>query len=228
MIMKDLSFRHLLWGLLVIVLAGVIGTAVWTRMGTWPKQGGWDERPLEGLRNFGTVPDFSLIERSGKRLELSDLHGKIWIANFIYTTCTDTCPLQSAEMAKLQAHLRQRTNVRLVSISVDPERDTPQALSRYADRFKADPSLWLFLTGEKETIYRLVQQGFRLSAVPVSTIEGKDNSIILHSSRFVLVDGEAKIRGYYDSTDREALRRLKRDLKTPLGRIGDSNSSSSQ
>lgn len=218
--MKDLSFRHLLCGLLVIVLAGVIGTAVWTRMGTWPKQGGWDERPLEGLRNFGTVPDFSLIERSGKRLELSDLHGKIWIANFIYTTCTDTCPLQSAEMAKLQEHLRQRTNVRLVSISVDPERDTPQVLSRYADRFKADPSLWLFLTGERGEIYRLAQDGFRLSAVPVSAPSASNGDAIIHSSRFVLVDTKKQIRGYYDSTDREALRRLKQDLKTLLQEKG--------
>ncbi len=220
MIMKDLSFRHLLWGLLVIVLAGVLGTVVWTRIGTWPKQGGWDERPLEGLGNFGTVPDFSLIERSGKRLELSDLQGKIWIANFIYTTCTDTCPLQSAEMAKLQAHLRQRTNVRLVSISVDPERDTPQVLSRYADRFKADPSLWLFLTGERGELYRLAQEGFHLSAVPVSAPSASNGDTVIHSSRFVLVDTKKQIRGYYDSTDREALRRLKQDLKTLLQEKG--------
>ena len=205
--------RRLVWGLLAIVLAGIIGIAVWTGLEVWPRQGGWDQRPLEELGNFGKVPDFSLIERSGKPLGLSDLHEKVWIANFMYTTCKDTCPLQSAEMAKLQAELSDRADIRLVSITIDPERDTPQILSGYADRFKADLDRWLFLTGEKEAIYRLAQEGFRLSAVPVSDGTGKNSNVILHSSRFVLVDGEAKIRGYYDSRDAEALKRLRADLK---------------
>jgi protein SCO1 len=96
-----------------------------------------------------------LIERSGKQVSLADLRGKIWIADFIYTHCTDTCPLQTADMAKLQDRWLKEPKVELVSFSVDPEHDTPQVLSRYAGRFKADPKRWLFLTGHRPEIVRL-------------------------------------------------------------------------
>jgi len=216
--MNHLSTSRFLWGFLAIAIAAALGAAVWTGLRVWPRQGGWDERPLEGLKNFGAVPDFSLMERSGKPFGLVDLHDKIWIANFIYTNCKDTCPLQSAEMAGLQNDLADKADIKLVSISVDPERDTPQALSRYAERFKADPDRWLFLTGEKREIYRLAQEGFRLSAVPASNAGQENDASILHSARFVLVDGKAQIRGYYQSTDAEAMKRLRRDLKKLLRR----------
>jgi protein SCO1/2 len=220
--MKDRirHLRQLLWALCVIGLAGLIGSALWNGFGAGLRYSARPEKALEGLGNFGTVPDFSLLERSGISINLSDLQGKIWIVNFIYTSCPDTCPLQSAEMAKLQGELDHEATFRLLSITIDPERDTLQVLSRYADRFGADPKRWLFLTGEKEEIYRLAQQGFHLSAVPVSNSEGNKGTAFIHSSRFVLVDGEAEIRGYYVSTDPDALRRLRRDLKTLLGKNG--------
>jgi cytochrome oxidase Cu insertion factor (SCO1/SenC/PrrC family) len=110
---------------------------------------------VDGAAKRGTVPDFSLLERSGKQVSLADLRGKIWIADFIYTHCTDTCPLQTADMAKLQDRWLKEPKVELVSFSVDPEHDTPQVLSRYAGRFKADPKRWLFLTGHRPEIVRL-------------------------------------------------------------------------
>ncbi|GIX49710.1 MAG: hypothetical protein KatS3mg131_3921 [Candidatus Tectimicrobiota bacterium] len=166
--------------------------------------------PLAPLQVYGEVPAFTLTERSGRRVRLADLRGTLWIANFIYTRCTDTCPLQSAEMARLQRELADLPAVRLVSISVDPAHDTPAVLARYAARFGADAQRWLFLTGDEAAIRRLVQEGFRLSAVPAAAQEG----IILHSSRFVLVDAQGRIRGYYRSDDPDALRRLRRDVRT--------------
>ncbi len=118
---------------------------------------------LEGLRDLGTVPDFSLIERSGRRVTLADLRGTVWIANFMYTHCTDTCPLQSAEMARLQTEFPTEPAFRLVSITVDPAEDTPAVLSEYAARFGADRERWLLLTGEKKALYALAQDGFHLS-----------------------------------------------------------------
>jgi protein SCO1/2 len=118
-------------------------------------------------------------------------------------------------MAKLQEELANEGKVTLVSISVDPEQDTPQVLSQYADRFKADPDRWLLLTGKKKEIYRLAQEGFRLSAVPASNGSQETNEIF-HSSRFVLVDSQAQIRGYYDSADPKALQRLRQDVKVLL------------
>jgi len=216
--MKDRvrHLRQLLWALCAIGLAGIIASALWNGLGVGFRHSARPEKALEGLGDFGIVPDFSLVERSGISINLSDLQDKIWIVNFIYTSCPDTCPLQSAEMAKLQGELDHEATFRLLSITIDPERDTLQVLSRYAERFGADPDRWLFLTGEKEDIYRLAQQGFRLSAVPVSNSEGNNDTAFIHSSRFVLVDDKAQIRGYYDSNDVKALQHLRRDLKTLL------------
>ncbi|MBI2532733.1 MAG: SCO family protein, partial [Deltaproteobacteria bacterium] len=152
-----------------------------------------------------------LTERSGKSVGLAALRGKIWIADFIYTTCTDTCPLQTAAMAKLQEQWSDRPELKLVSFTVDPARDTPKVLAGYADKFKADAERWLFLTGETEQVAQLIQAGFHLSAAPL-TEGGTQANIILHSPRFVLVDQNSEIRGYYDSRDGEALKRLKADV----------------
>jgi protein SCO1/2 len=157
------------------------------------------------------VPEFSLVERSGKAITLANLRGTIWVADFIYTNCTDTCPLQTAEMGKLQEEWNDKPGLKLVSFSVDPEKDTAEMLSRYADRYKADSQRWLFLTGAKAEITRLVQEGFKLSAVPVVDA-GSSESVIMHSPRFVLIDRQAQIRGYYDSRDQQALERLKKDV----------------
>lgn len=205
---------YFLLGLFVVVSAIFVGTALWTGLGPWPKRGGWDQKPLEGLAKLGTVPEFALVERSGAPRGLDSLKGQIWVADFIYTSCTDTCPVQSAEMAKLQDEWTDRNGFKLVSFSVDPERDTPQVLSRYAERFKANPKSWWFLTGGKEEISRLVQEGFHLSAVPAADEHAKKHGVILHSSRFVLVDRAGIIRGYYESRDAAALKRLRKDLAT--------------
>ena len=192
----------------LLLIAGI----VFFTLSFGPRKGVQDQRPLGGLKDFGRLPDFSLIERSGRTVSLSDLQDRTWIANFIYTSCKESCPQQSAEIARLQVDLAGWPQVQLVSITVDPERDQPEILARYADRYGADPNRWLFLTGDKTEIYRLAQEGFRLSAAPASSAEAPD--IILHSSRFVLVDGQAHIRGYYHSNDAEDLRQLRKDIET--------------
>ena len=205
--------RLLLLGVSVISLGIILGTFFWLKFAPRPALTGWGAKPLEGLATYGPVPEFSLVERSGKATTLADLRGAIWIADFIYTTCTDTCPLQTAEMAKLQDEWKDKSGLKLVSFSVDPEKDTTKVLSSYADRYKADSQRWLFLTGAKEEILRLVQEGFRLSAMPVAS-NGDTGSVILHSPRFVLIDKQAQIRGYYDSRDPQAIERLKANVAT--------------
>jgi protein SCO1/2 len=193
----------------------VLGTFLWLKAAPQHGYRVFDAQSLEGINDFGPVPDFSLTERNGKTVTLAELRGKVWIADFIYTSCTDTCPLQTAEMAKLQEQWGKQRDFKLVSFSVDPERDTPRALGHYAERFKADADRWLFLTGDKEQISRLIQEGFRLSATPaLKSAAGED--VILHSPRFVLVDRAARIRAYYDSRDAEALRRMNKDLMSLL------------
>jgi len=219
----------LLRGLLLLALVGIVAVlAIWKG----PAIRSWlsGQRPGGALDVFGTVPDFSLIERNGRQVGLTDLAGRVWITNFIYTHCPDTCPLQSAEMAKFQADFAEDKDLRLVSITVDPERDTALVLSQYARRYGADPERWLFLTGEKSTIYRLALEGFRLSVadpaegaksrlfgpIPVLAHHGETGKQFIHSSRFVLVDRRARIRGYYHSNYDEALQRLRRDVRALL------------
>jgi protein SCO1/2 len=169
----------------------------------------------ERLAQYGAVPDFSLTERSGENITLAQLRGKIWVADFIYTSCTDTCPLQSGMLAKLQEEFAAKANFQLVSVTVDPERDTPEVLARYATRHSADAKRWFFLTGQRDRIYRLIQDGFHLSVAALPN-GAESTGMIPHSPRFVLVDQEGRIRGYYDSRELEAFVRLKNDLETLL------------
>src|SRR4029450_6895746 len=171
--------RFLLLGVSVLSLGIILGTFFWLKLAPRPGLTGWDAKPLEGLQRYGSVPQFSLVERSGKTTTLADLRGSIWIADFIYTTCQDTCPMQTAEMAQLQEQWKDRAELKLVSFSVDPEKDTTAVLSPYAGRYKAHAQRWLFLTGAKEEIGRLVQEGFKLSAVPVVNA-GSSESVIMH------------------------------------------------
>lgn len=207
--------RFLFFGLVIVGLGIVLGTALWLRLGRHPQSGFGGGVADERLKLYGSVPDFSLTERSGEEIGLAKLRGKVWIADFIYTTCTDTCPLQTAAMAKLQEEFAGKPDVRLVSFTVDPERDTPGVLSLYADKHQADAKRWHFVTGQRDRIIRLVQDGFHLSVATLPN-DSDANGMIPHSPRFVLVDKEARIRGYYDSRELESFLRLKNDIESLL------------
>ena len=215
---QDISIRNLtLLGLAVVLLSVLLGTAFWKWQAELQRRVGWEEQPLEGLKEFGAVPQFSLTERDGRQVTLSDLKGKISIINFIYTNCPDTCPIQSAQMRQIQDDFKSEKDLRLVSITVDPARDTPPVLSEYAKRFSADPGRWLFLTGEKQTIYKFAQEGFHLGAIEIPHEKRPESGAThTHSPRFVLVDRKAQIRGYYVSTDPEGMKRFQQDLKILL------------
>jgi cytochrome oxidase Cu insertion factor (SCO1/SenC/PrrC family) len=152
--------RGLLWGAFGVVLVGVMALGVFRYQGTLRHQA------LEAeLRPLGSVPDFSLLERSGRVVTNTDLQGKVWVVAFIFTRCVDECPLMSNHMARLQGAFAAAPDLFLVSITVDPEYDTPAVLSRYAESFGAHPQRWLFLTGDKATILRLAREGFHLGVV---------------------------------------------------------------
>lgn len=156
------------------------------------------------LPGYGTVPPFQLTDQNGQSFGSQQLLGKIWIADFIYTTCPGPCPMISSRMSETQKPLRD-TDVKLVSFTVDPQHDTPQVLRGYAERLNAQPGRWEFLTGDKATIYGLSRDGFKLA-----TADG-DGSGPIHSTRIILVDRSGIIRGYYDATDADAVTRLLAD-----------------
>jgi cytochrome oxidase Cu insertion factor (SCO1/SenC/PrrC family) len=115
------------------------------------------------LRKMSVVPPFALTERSGKNITNQDLSGKIWVADFIYTTCPGPCPIVTASMAKIQESVAHDPRVQLVTFTVDPATDTPPVLATYADKFGADPNRWWFLTGPQKPMYDLIQNGSRRS-----------------------------------------------------------------
>ena len=144
------------------------------------------------LDDLGPVADFQLTERSGRKVSLSDMHGKIWIASFVFTRCAGPCPQVTGTMARVQAELGERNNIHLVSFTVDPDRDSLADLREYADHFGADKDRWLFLTGSKEVIDPLCEKGFGLG------LQREDGKEITHSTRLVLVDRHGHKRGYFD------------------------------
>lgn len=146
------------WRMVGLALAGIMIT------GTLTLKAGetLDPASEKALKPLAKAPNFVLIERGGQPLTTADLRGQVWVANFIFTRCADTCPLVSSRMAQLQQAFATEDDVRLVSITVDPAHDTPEVLARYADKLGAHPQRWLFLTGNKEQIYRLAREGFRM------------------------------------------------------------------
>jgi len=163
---------------------------------------------------LGIVPEFALTERDGRTVEKSDLIGSMWVASFIFTRCATSCPMAVTELASLQDELP--AEVRLVSITVDPEYDSPEVLAEFAERVGANVDRWLFLTGDKAFIHRSIREGFHLSVE--ENDDGTPGMQVMHSPRFALVDPKGRIRGYYESSDPDDLERLREDIKRMLPR----------
>ena len=200
--------RAFLWSVLALVIAGIVVANIKSFV-YQPRETSESVSPLSRMAVHHQLPDFNLTNQRGHAMSLSDLSGKVWVADFIFTSCPTICPPMTDEMVRLQNEFASESELRFVSFSVDPERDTPAVLSRYADDFGVDGSRWAFLTGEKTSIYQLAHDGFNLAT-------GHQGSEILHSTRFVLVDRQGKVRGYYDSRSKANLQRLRRDIKTLL------------
>jgi cytochrome oxidase Cu insertion factor (SCO1/SenC/PrrC family) len=210
---KSGHLTKVVWALLaVIMLAAVVRVAL-----TGGRRPAGTVAPNLTLPVLMTVPAFELTERSGEPAGTKQLKGKVWIADFIFTNCAGPCPVMTSRMADLQKDLTDETDLRLISISVDPERDTPEVLSAYAENHKADPHRWWFFTGDRSEIYQLAIHGFKITVrEPNQDAEDLGEHAILHSNYFVLVDQDARIRGYYDSADSEKMRALLDDARTLL------------
>lgn len=158
------------------------------------------------ISSYGAVPHFQLLNQAGQPFGSAQLIGKIWIADFIFTTCPGPCPIISTRMSELQKPL-EKTDVHLVSFTVDPAKDTPEVLRGYAQKLQAQAGRWDFLTGPPSTIYNLSRNGFKLAVSDGS----EDAGIPVHSTRMVLVDRHGEIRGYYDATEPDAVTKLLAD-----------------
>lgn len=182
---------RLLWGLLLVVSLGV---AVWAALQpTSAASVRARPKPI-----YGHVTDFTLLERSGRVVTRNDLVGKVWIAGLTFNCCSMSCPQMRSALQELQERLRN-TGVVLVSISVDPENDTPASLQTMADSLQADARRWLFLTTDenrgKEYVYSVVEQSF--GTRPLIDPQAEPGRRIAHSSRLFLIDRKGRVCGSY-------------------------------
>lgn len=157
------------------------------------------------------VPNASLVDENGKAVQLDSMKGHVTVYDFIFTSCAGICPIMSNSMRRLTEKVPQGAPVRFVSISVDPTRDTPEVLKKYAQRYRNDDR-WLFLTGERQTIVDLSVKGFKLAAGDPSP--GGDP--LLHSGKFAIADRDGVIREYYGGTDGDAPDRVSETVRTLL------------
>jgi protein SCO1/2 len=161
----------------------------------------------DALPKLSNVPDFTLTSQRGEAVSLTDLAGHVWVADLIFTTCSGPCLVMTSQMSRVQETMKNEPELRLVSVSVDPTRDTPDRLDWYAKLALADER-WIFLTGDMDKIRSLAIDGFKLG------VESSDDpNAILHSEKFVLVDRDGTIRGYYDGKDEADVNRLIADAR---------------
>jgi protein SCO1/2 len=190
------------WGVLAAALVVMAGAYFWDVS---------QRREQRLLPILGRVDDFSLKNQNGQPVTRQDLLGKAWVADFIYTTCPDQCPMMSRKMQVIQGLIPKQAPVQLVSISVDPAHDAPKVLARYAEKYHYDASRWHFLTGPSKSVAALTQS-FKLPT-PVQ----RPKNMIDHSNMLVLVDARSRIRGYYDANDEEAVNKLIKDVSVLTG-----------
>lgn len=166
-----------------------------------------DSQAAKELPEIGNIPQFEFTNSDGNTVTLDNLKGKVWVADFIFTTCTMACPMMTGNMNIVHKKFKKNDNVRLVSISVYPEYDTPEVLKNYASQYDADTEKWLFLTGKEDAVKDIIRDGFKI---------GDYEDIIFHSEKFALVDKKGIIRAYYNGMKSEDMKQLKKDIDVLL------------
>jgi len=151
---------------------------------------------------LGPVADFTLMNQDGRATTLADLTNHVWIADIIFTRCTNSCPIMSQQMKSLQDVLPETSPTKLMTLTTDPDFDTPPVMKKYGERFGADFNRWMFLTGTKAEITGLAGDSLKLSAVPVKPEDRQnDADLFIHSTIFVVVDKHARLRGIFETQD---------------------------
>jgi len=183
---------------------------------------------------LATLPGFTLTNQDGRTVSLDEFRNRVWVANFVFTSCMGACPILTQKMAGVQAWVAGEEKkdghpwpVSFASFTVDPKTDIPEKLREYGIKYGADFSRWYFLTGDLPLVEKTIVKGFRMSMDAGMGGEDEDRDApsfdktydIMHGERFVLVDGQGRIRGYY-VTDRDGLGRLSDDIRALLAGMG--------
>lgn len=188
------SRKFVYFQLFVLLILLGFGSFVW-----WGNQ--------EPLPVIGQIENVSLIDQNADNFSFKNLDGKVWVADFIFTTCSGICPMMTKQLKRIAKHFENNPHFKVVSISVNPENDTPMRLNDYAKENDLNADQWFLLTGSREDITKLSVNSFKL---------GDKNEMAFHSSYFVLIDKKGNIRGYYDSNESKRLTVLDRDIRKLL------------
>ncbi|WP_448518277.1 SCO family protein [Rhodoflexus sp.] len=175
-----------------------------------PESGECAPNKVDGIHR---IPSFSFINQDGLPFSEKDLEGKIYVTDFFFTRCPDICLTMSSELARVSEAVKNYPEVVILSHTVDPRYDSAQVLKAYAERYKANPNQWIFVTGDKAAIYEQARCGYYIAAKPATADTEID---FIHSDKFVLVDKEKRIRGYYSGTRREDVDRLIMEIQVLL------------
>jgi protein SCO1 len=203
--------QHLYWILPVIPLAFL----------AWYFLRSEKEEPLKQLPYFGAkgtdprahqVPGFVFTDHYGKTVTESDVKGKVYVTEFFFTTCKTICPVMNGYLDNVYDAFRNDKDFLILSHTVDPETDSVAQLRRFAEIHGVGDRRWLFLTGDKPSLYRLARKGYLLS---VDEGNGGEEDFI-HTQNFALVDGDRRIRGFYDGTDSLQIAEMTKDIRTLL------------
>ena len=158
------------------------------------------------------IGEFSFPNQYGKTITLNDVRGKIFVAEYFFTTCKTICPIMTGQMKRVQEKFRGNSDFKILSFTVDPKNDTIEAMKAYAKKHHAEKGQWHFITGEKKDLYQLARQSFFVLKPAEARNLGDAGSDFIHTNNFVLVDQELRIRGYYDGTNPKIVDTLMQDI----------------
>jgi protein SCO1/2 len=184
----------LVWGGLILIILTLLMAFLLAQLRLRQALG----KPLTVI---GQVAPFTLTNQLGRAFSLSDLRGQVWVADIIFTTCPGPCTKMSRAMRDLQNSVPANSRTKFVSLTTYPDHDTPPVLKEYGQRFEADPSRWIFLTGTKTDIASLARDSLKLTNVekPAADRESPDD-LFIHSTIFVIVDKQGQLRGVFETT----------------------------
>jgi protein SCO1/2 len=168
------------------------------------------------LGNGHRIGAFSFLDQHGKTFTHKHVEGKVFVAEYFFTTCKTICPVMNGQMTRVQKAFSGNNKLEILSFTVDPEVDTPKALANYANMHEADANQWHFLTGNKKALYRLARTSFFLLKPAEAENQGDVGSDFIHTNNFVLVDQQMRIRGYYDGTSPKEVDKLIHDISLLL------------
>jgi protein SCO1/2 len=206
MIPSSRKLEWIVWGALTLTILGIVGAFVHSKLN------GIQGPPLPIITKG--LPSFTLTNQSGQVVTQKDLESDIHLVDIIFTRCAGPCPKMTRHMADLQSKLSPKLPIKFLTVTTDPDYDSPAIVKRYGEKFGADFQRWTFLTGSKEEIKRFARDGLLLVSEEKSPEQQTTpEDLFIHATVFILLDKHGRVRGQFDSTEDDFMPKLTRAVK---------------